>query len=99
MFVVGTAKIDAFMKRRTPARKAFPKWLQIVTLAEWTSFHDLKETFPSADIVTTDSATIVIFDVRGNAFRLIAEIDFDSRQLFVRHVFTHEEYDRWNERQ
>ena len=36
------------------------------------------------------------FDVGGNNFRVIAVLHYDRQKLYVREVFTHAEYDRWN---
>lgn len=37
----------------------------------------------------------VVFDIAGNHFRIVAAIHFNTQMLFVRHVFTHREYDAW----
>ena len=37
-----------------------------------------------------------VFDIGGNKFRIIAAVHFNRQLLFVRHVFTHKEYDRWS---
>jgi len=36
-----------------------------------------------------------VFNIGGNKFRLIAAIHFDRQMVFIRHVFTHREYDKW----
>jgi mRNA interferase HigB len=36
-----------------------------------------------------------VFDIGGNKYRVITAIHFDQQKLFVRHVFTHKEYDKW----
>ena len=36
-----------------------------------------------------------IFDIGGNKFRLIAAAHFNVQKLYVRHIFTHKEYDKW----
>ncbi|RJF99482.1 type II toxin-antitoxin system HigB family toxin [Noviherbaspirillum saxi] len=37
-----------------------------------------------------------VFDVSGNNFRVIAVIHYNRQKLYIREVFTHAEYDRWN---
>jgi mRNA interferase HigB len=37
-----------------------------------------------------------VFDIGGNKYRLVAAVHFDRQMLYVRHVFTHAEYDRWS---
>jgi len=37
-----------------------------------------------------------IFNIKGNAYRLVAAIHYNRQKVYIRHVFTHAEYDRWN---
>jgi len=56
------------------------------------NFVDLRQTFPSADVV----GKFTVFDIGGNKVRLIAAIHYNRGKLYIRHVLTHEEYDRGN---
>ena len=48
----------------------------------------MKQTFNTADFV----APYIAFDIGGNNYRLIAEINFSRRVLFIRGIMTHKEY-------
>jgi mRNA interferase HigB len=50
----------------------------------------VKQTFNAADIV----APYVVFDIGGNKYRLIAEINFSKRVLFIRAIMRHQEYEK-----
>ena len=52
------------------------------------NFVEVKQTFNTADFI----APYVVFDVGGNRYRLIAEINFGRRMLFIRGIMTHKEY-------
>jgi len=65
-------------------------WYRIAKKAEWHSLKDVRKTFPSADGV----GKFTVFNVRGNAFRLIAEINYKTGQLYIRQVLAHAAYDR-----
>jgi mRNA interferase HigB len=69
-------------------------WYRIAKKCEWRSMEDLRSVFSSADAV----GKYVVFNIKGNAFRLIAEIDFATGRIYIRHVLTHAEYDKggWN---
>jgi mRNA interferase HigB len=54
------------------------------------NFAELKETFPSVDLV----GKCYVFNVGGNKYRVIARIHFNRQMIFVREVLTHREYDR-----
>jgi mRNA interferase HigB len=55
-------------------------------------FNAIKRTFGAADYV----APYTIFDVGGNRFRVITAIHYDRGRVYIRHVFTHPEYDEWS---
>lgn len=65
-------------------------WYRIAKRAEWRSLEDVRAVLPSADGV----GGFTVFNIKGNAFRLIVEINYKTGRLFVRHVLTHAEYDR-----
>jgi len=60
---------------------------------DFESFNALRKLFPSADIV----GNLVVFNIGGNKYRLIAAIHFNRQKLYIRDVLTHAEYDkeRW----
>ena len=53
---------------------------------------DVRLTFNSADAV----GKWTVFNVKGNHYRLIAEINYAFARVYIRHVLTHAEYDRGN---
>ena len=38
---------------------------------------------------------VYVFDIGGNKYRLIAAIHFNRKMVFIRHIFTHRQYDKW----
>jgi mRNA interferase HigB len=88
--VVSYKAIRIFCARYPQAKEALDRWYRIAKRATWTTFAEVKQTFGAADFV----APYVVFDIGGNKYRLIAEINFRRKVLFVRHVLTHKEYDR-----
>ena len=57
---------------------------------EFKSFRALRATFPSADKV----GQLIVFDIAGNKYRVIASIHFNRGKVYVRHVLTHKDYER-----
>ncbi len=72
------------------ARAPLDFWYRVTRRAGWASFPEVRAAFRSADLV----APYVVFDIGGNKFRLIAEIDFSRKVLFVRSILTHREYEK-----
>ena len=65
-------------------------WYHIARKARWSNLMEVRQVFPSADTV---------FNIKGNAFRLITEINYHTGKIFLRHVLTHAEYSKegWKE--
>ncbi|HYL76052.1 MAG TPA: type II toxin-antitoxin system HigB family toxin [Bryobacteraceae bacterium] len=70
-------------------------WYRVAKRALWANFVEVKQTINTADFV----APYVVFDIGGNKYRLIAEINFKRSVLFIRAIMTHKEYERgaWKE--
>jgi len=51
---------------------------------------DVRRVYPSADAV----GRFTVFNIKGNAYRLITEINYQTGRIFLRHVLTHAEYGR-----
>ena len=64
---------------------------RIVETGAFSNFAELKRAFNATDKV----GDFYVFDIGGNKYRLIASIHFNRQMLFVRHVFTPKEYDKW----
>ena len=90
MHVVSHKAIRLFASRHPDARAPFDRWYRVAKRADWERFADVKQTFNSADFV----APYVVFDVGGNKYRLVAEINFRKRVLFIRRILTHKEYEK-----
>jgi mRNA interferase HigB len=65
-------------------------WYRIAKKAQWRSLEDVRKVLPSADGV----GKFTVFNIKGNAFRLIVEMNYGTGRIFIRHVLTHAAYDR-----
>ena len=65
-------------------------WYRIAKKADWNSLEDVRRDFPSADGVGRHT----VFNIKGNAYRLITEINYRTGRIFLRNVLTHAEYDK-----
>lgn len=66
------------------------RWFKIIEKTDFASFNDLRLSFPSADKV----GDLIVFNIGGNKYRLIASVHFNRSKLYIRHVLTHAEYDK-----
>lgn len=78
--------------REQPAVKAaLDAWFDAVRKAKWSSTSDIKQGYATASIV---SAARVVFNVRGNAYRLVVAVDFEKGIVWIKWIGSHREYDQ-----
>jgi mRNA interferase HigB len=73
-------------------------WYDVVKKATWRNFGDVKATFSHADLVEVASRKrVVVFNISGGNYRLIAAIHYNTRRVYTLLVLTHAEYgtNRW----
>ncbi len=90
MHVISEKKLRAFWELHLDAKSPLIARLREAEHAEWESFADVRERFPSADQV----GKFTVFNIGGNKYRLIAVIHFNRGKVYVRHVLTHADYDK-----
>ena len=66
-------------------------WYHDAKTAEWKSSNDLKKQYKNASIVGEGR---VVFNIKGNAYRLVVAIDYDFQVIFIRFIGTHKQYDK-----
>jgi mRNA interferase HigB len=85
---LGGGAPSAFCEEHPDARNALNYWYSVAKRATWANFAEVRQSFNTADFV----ARFVVFDMGGNKYRLIAEINFSRRVLFIRGILKHKEY-------
>lgn len=95
MHVISEKKLRDFWALHRAAKTPLRTWHRIVEQADWETFADVREVYPSADQV----GKFVVFNIGGNKFRLIVVIHFNRGKVYVHHVLTHKEYSegKWKE--
>ena len=97
MIVVGTDVVESYFAAHAShqgikaARSQYDAWLDIVTRAEWRHPEDVKASYPKASIL---KAGRVVFNIKGNDYRLIARVQYEAGVLAIRFFGTHAEYDK-----
>lgn len=90
MHVISRKKLREFATQHTDASDWLDRWFYTANRAHWFSIQDVHEVYASADAV--DKWTV--FNVRGNRYRLITEINYLKQRVYIRHVLTHAEDSR-----
>jgi mRNA interferase HigB len=65
-------------------------WYRIAKKANWRNLMEVRRELPTGDAVEKST----VFNIKGNAYRLITEINYRTGRIFVRHVLTHADYSK-----
>ena len=95
MRVIGRDKLDAFCSKHADARTWIEAWLHEVESASWAAHQDIKVRYAAASFLL---GNVVIFNVRGNNYRLEVHVAFRNGIATVIWIGTHSEYDARNRR-
>jgi len=92
MRVVGKSRLDDFQTKHADAKAQVAAWLGEAENAEWKSPGDVKERYPHASILGGNQ---VVFNLRGNRYRLHTKINYKNQVVLIKRVGTHAEYSKW----
>jgi mRNA interferase HigB len=99
MIVIGTDIVDAYFKVRAghkgikAARSQYDAWRAIAENAQWQTPQDVKVAHPKASILKSGR---VVFNIKGNDFRLVAVVQYEAGVMMIRFFGSHEDYDKVN---
>ena len=97
MIVIGVNAVETYLADRAghkgikAARSQYQAWLTIVGHAQWHNPEEVKASYPKASIL---KAGRVVFNIKGNDYRLVARIQYQAGVVEVRFFGTHAEYDQ-----
>jgi mRNA interferase HigB len=97
MIVIGTETVERYFathqgaRRIRAARSQYEVWLAIARRARWRNPEDVKASHPRASILKGGR---VVFNIKGNDYRLVAALQYPAGVLVIRFFGSHAEYDR-----
>lgn len=91
MRVLGLLLLDDFKKSHADARGPLDAWRREVEEADWQIPQDIKQRYRSADFLGDNR---VIFNIKGNSYRLVVKVRYQNGMVVVEWVGTHAEYSK-----
>ena len=93
MRMIALRTLKQFWKKHPDAEHPLRQWYDDVRRADWKTPQELRVAYASASVISSDR---VVFNVKGNAYRIIVRINFHYRIMYIRFIGTHAEYDQVN---
>jgi mRNA interferase HigB len=93
MRVIAVETLKTFWDRHPDAEAALRAWYTEARRANWRGPQDIKNAYRTASLIRNNR---VVFNIKGNRYRLIAAIKYDFQIVYIRFVGTHAAYDKIN---
>jgi mRNA interferase HigB len=91
--VIAKKILREFWEKHNDCEQQLKSWYQETSKAEWQNSNEIKLEFPTVSIIGDNR---IVFNIKGNAYRLIVKINFDYQMVWIRFIGTHSEYDKVN---
>ncbi|MDO6436345.1 type II toxin-antitoxin system HigB family toxin [Cyclobacterium sp. 1_MG-2023] len=93
MRIIAFRTIRAFFEKPEYADSeiSLKAWYYDVKTADWKNSNELKKQYSNASIVGDGR---VVFNIKGNDYRLVVAIDYEFQVIFIRFIGTHKQYDK-----
>ncbi len=93
MRVIAKKILRDFWESHSDSEQQLKAWYQETPKAEWSGPKQVKLEYPSASFLADNR---VVFNIKGNHYRLIVRINYDYQMVWIRFIGTHAEYDKIN---
>lgn len=91
MRIVSKKILRDFWEKHDDCRQQLKSWFQETSNAEWKTPNEIRKEYPSASFLTDRR---IVFNIKGNSYRLIIKINYDYQMIWIRFIGTHAQYDK-----
>lgn len=89
--IIAKRTLKEFWEKHSDAEQYLKTWYETAKQADWKTPNDIKQTYANASIIAGNR---VVFNSKGNDYRLIVKFNYQRQWAFIRFVGTHTDYDR-----
>ena len=93
MRVIAKKTLREFWEKHSDCEQQLKSWFREASNAEWKNPSEIKIEYPSISILSNNR---VVFNIKGNNYRLVIKINYDYQIVWIRFIGTHSEYDSIN---
>jgi mRNA interferase HigB len=90
MHVISRRILREFCESHADSCDALYDWYRVATKVEWKNLLEVQAIYPKAESV----GKFTVFNIKGNNYRLIVDIVYQTQRIYIKYVLTHAEYDK-----
>ena len=91
--IISKKTLREFWLIHSDCEDSLKAWHKEAEESNWKTPHEIKKDYPSASILQDNR---VVFNIKGNNYRLIVKINYDFAIVWIRFIGTHAQYDKIN---
>ncbi|MDT0685287.1 type II toxin-antitoxin system HigB family toxin [Autumnicola psychrophila] len=89
--IIAKRTLREFWEKHSDAEQYLKTWYETAQSTKWNTPTDIKQTYINASVLKGNR---VVFNIKGNSYRLIVKFNYERQWAFIRFVGTHAEYDK-----
>lgn len=89
--IFAKSTLREFWEKFPDSEQYLKTWYDTAMYADWKTPADVKQTYSNASILKNSR---IVFNIKGNAYRLVAKFNFEKRWIFILFIGSHKEYDK-----
>jgi len=89
--VIAKKTLRDFWNKHPDCEQQLKSWYREAEKGDWRNSNEIKREYPSASIIGDNR---IVFNIKGNNYRLIVKINYQYQMMWIRFIGTHKEYDR-----
>ena len=90
MRVISRRILREFCQSHRDSCTALEQWYRVARKAGWQNLIEVQQTYKTAETV----GKFTVFNIRGNNYRLIADVIYARQTIYIKYILTHAEYDK-----
>ncbi len=89
--IIAKRTLREFWEKHAEVEQYLKTWYDTAKHSDWKTPNDIKSTYANASILKNER---VVFNIKGNDYRLVVKFNFEKSWIFIRFIGTHAEYDK-----
>lgn len=91
MHIITRTRLTQFALEHQDAAQQLRDWARIMRRKRYAGHLEVRRDFSTADFL---GPRRVVFNICGNRYRLVVDMRYDLGRIYIRHIVTHQQYDR-----
>ena len=91
MRIISKKILRDFWQKHPDCEQQLKAWFQETSKSKWKNPNEIKKEYPNASVLAGNR---IVFNIKGNSYRLIVRINYDYQMIWIRFIGTHAEYDK-----